>query len=382
MSSTAVQLVFAGEILSGFSQAQVREKLGRRLRLDEPRLNKLFSGQRVVIKRDLSPAEAADWVQRFRAIGAVLHAVPAKAPGAEAPVSAAPKASPPAPAVAPAPAPQIPAPPPPARRTTVPPPDTSMMLSLVADSELPSPPPPSRAAAPSRAPAPAAAAPTSGPEEVTCPNCGERQSKRVICRSCLCDMPRTLASQKAEAEARRQARLEEQRARNEQRLAQEQARLSDDEGFENDADEPPPLLSLSLEGRMGRVRFLGSNALCLAVSLGLLLGLLALAVTVSKAAVLWGGVLAGLVIAWWGVRLTVLRLHDLNRSGWFALLQLVPGLNALFSLVLLLWPGNAEENDYGTPVDDARWFWAVFGVLVFGATTLLTTPQLWHMLTR
>lgn len=375
MSSTAVQLVFAGEILPGFSQAQVREKLGRRLRLDEPRLNKLFSGQRVVIKRDLSPLEAADWVQRFRAIGAVLHAVPAKTPAVALPPPVAPKALvPPPPPPAKAPPPPAPVP---ARRAATPPPDSSMMLSLVPDSEMPAPPPPPRPmAAPARTATAAPAAASSGPEEVTCPNCGERQSKRVICRSCLCDMPRTLASQKAEAEARRQARLEEQRARNEQRLAQEQQQEDD---FE---DELPPLLSLSLEGRMGRMRYLGSNALGLACGLGLWIGLMAVAISLSKAALLWGGGLITLLLVLWSIRLTVLRLHDLNRSGWWALLQLVPGLNAVFSLVLVFWPGSPDENDYGPALDDAQWLLALFGVVVFGATALVTSPQFWVMLAR
>ena len=387
MSSTAVQLVFAGEILAGFSHAQVREKLGRRLRLDEQRLNKLFSGQRVVIKRDLAPAEAAEWVQRFRAIGAVLHAIPAKPAATHtAALPAPPQPASPARAAAAAAA-QAKAPAPPAvvrPSVAAPPPDTSLMLSLVPDSELPTPPAPATrpAAAPRAAAASASPAASNAAEEITCPNCGERQSKRVICRACVCDMPRTLAARQAEAEARRQARLEELRARNEQRLAQEQARLNGEDDAELDGDELPPLLSLSLEGRMGRVRFMGCCALGLAAGLGLWMGALVLAATLSNAGVLWGGLLLGVVLAWWGVRLTVLRLHDLNRSGWFALLQLVPALNGLFSLVLMLWPGSAGENDYGDPVDDARALWAILGVVVFGATTLLTTPQLWPLLAR
>lgn len=372
MSSTAVQLVFAGEVLAGFSHAQVRGKLGHRLRLDEPRLDRLFSGQRVVIKRDLSPAEAAEWVRRFRAIGAVLHAVPAKpASTRSAALPAPPHATPPRPAAA-----TKAVPPAPVSRSLPPPPDTSLMLSLVPDSELPPPPPPPQPAPPRAAAAPSAAVP-SAPEEITCPNCGERQSKRVICRACVCDMPRTLAVRQAEAEARRQARLEELRARNEQRLAQEQQ--PDEDVYE---DEIPPLLSLSLQGRMGRVRFLGSNALGLACTLGLWVGLFAAVLLVPKAAVMWIGGLISLVLMAWCIRLTVLRLHDLNRSGWFALLQLVPGVNAVFSLWLLLWPGSAEENDYGTAVDDAQWLWAVFGVVVFGAVTVATTPQFWAVLMR
>ena len=352
--------------MAGFSEAQVREKLGHRLRLDEPRLNKLFSGQRVVIKRDLSAAEAADWVQRFRAIGAVLHAVPAKAPGAPS----LPPASPNAPALPPPPAAK--AAPAPARRAALPPPppDTSLMLSLVPDSELPSPPPPPRALAPSRASAPVAAAATSGPEEVTCPNCGERQSKRVICRSCVCDMPRTLAARQAEAEARRQARLEELRARNEQRLAQEQ------QPDEEAGAEIPPLLSFSVDGRMGRLRFIATTALALVLTLGLLVASFALTLALQSKAVGVVSLLLALGLAVWGTRLQVLRLHDLNRSGWLALLLLVPGLNALLALALWVWPGDHDENDYGPAVNDGSWLWALLGLVVLGAFAILTTPML------
>jgi hypothetical protein len=51
----------------------------------------------------------------------------------------------------------------------------------------------------------------------------------------------------------------------------------------------------------------------------------------------------------WGIRLTELRLHDVNRSGWWVLVLLVPTLGNLASLALALWPGDADDNDYGPP---------------------------------
>lgn len=41
------------------------------------------------------------------------------------------------------------------------------------------------------------------------------------------------------------------------------------------------------------------------------------------------------------------RLNDMNRSGWWSLLMLVPGVSVAVGLVLLLWPGSAGRNDYG-----------------------------------
>lgn len=45
--------------------------------------------------------------------------------------------------------------------------------------------------------------------------------------------------------------------------------------------------------------------------------------------------------------LAVRRLHDVGRSGWYALLLLVPLLNAGVLLVLLLRPGLARTTRHG-----------------------------------
>jgi uncharacterized membrane protein YhaH (DUF805 family) len=43
----------------------------------------------------------------------------------------------------------------------------------------------------------------------------------------------------------------------------------------------------------------------------------------------------------------VKRLHDMDKSGIFALLLLVPIVNAIFAIVLLFKPGNDVNNKYG-----------------------------------
>lgn len=48
-----------------------------------------------------------------------------------------------------------------------------------------------------------------------------------------------------------------------------------------------------------------------------------------------------------GLSLTVRRLHDLNKSGWFYLLTLVPLVNIFIPFYLLLFPGYTGENIYG-----------------------------------
>ena len=47
--------------------------------------------------------------------------------------------------------------------------------------------------------------------------------------------------------------------------------------------------------------------------------------------------------------LLVRRLHDLNKSGWWALLSFIPGVNAIFWLYVSWWKGDKIENKYGLP---------------------------------
>jgi uncharacterized membrane protein YhaH (DUF805 family) len=63
-------------------------------------------------------------------------------------------------------------------------------------------------------------------------------------------------------------------------------------------------------------------------------------------------VLAAIVPSW---AVTVRRLHDQDKSGWFILLTLIPYLGFLFWLIFAFWPGTEGENDYGwNPRDGAN----------------------------
>ncbi len=48
-----------------------------------------------------------------------------------------------------------------------------------------------------------------------------------------------------------------------------------------------------------------------------------------------------------GIMLSIRRLHDLNKSGWFLLLSLVPLVNIIFAFYMWLAPGTNGWNDYG-----------------------------------
>ncbi len=133
----------------------------------------------------------------------------------------------------------------------------------------------------------------------------------------------------------------------------------------------PSALSLFVDGRIGRLRYLAYSWPMMVLS-----GLAILAAVIlpkvpamAKSHETWWLIpLAVMFVLWiWTMlRLMALRLHDVNRSGkWvLALLllpavgsvmvgpQLVPICSAAFwiaSLLLIIWPGSEGYNDYGPP---------------------------------
>jgi uncharacterized membrane protein YhaH (DUF805 family) len=55
------------------------------------------------------------------------------------------------------------------------------------------------------------------------------------------------------------------------------------------------------------------------------------------------------------------RLNDLNRSGWWFLLFLIPLVNLIFAIYILFFPGTGGDNNFGpAPVANST------GVLILG----------------
>ena len=64
----------------------------------------------------------------------------------------------------------------------------------------------------------------------------------------------------------------------------------------------------------------------------------------------WFGILFIIVFLIPNLTLTVRRLHDKGKSGWFLLILVVPLINICFMIVLLVWfiqDGDAHVNSYG-----------------------------------
>jgi len=61
-----------------------------------------------------------------------------------------------------------------------------------------------------------------------------------------------------------------------------------------------------------------------------------------------------------GLILARRRLHDLDHSGWFAVLAFVPLLNILFYVYVIFFPGTKGQNNFGVkPKDNPALLWLV-----------------------
>jgi len=47
------------------------------------------------------------------------------------------------------------------------------------------------------------------------------------------------------------------------------------------------------------------------------------------------------------IAISVRRLHDQNKSGYFWFINLIPGIGGIIFLVLMAWPGDEGSNDFG-----------------------------------
>ena len=55
-----------------------------------------------------------------------------------------------------------------------------------------------------------------------------------------------------------------------------------------------------------------------------------------------------------GIAVSVRRLHDTGRSGWYLLLALVPVIGGIVLLVFMVSASEPVENKYGAPVGAAK----------------------------
>jgi uncharacterized membrane protein YhaH (DUF805 family) len=152
----------------------------------------------------------------------------------------------------------------------------------------------------------------------------------------------------------------------------------------------PSALSLSLDGRIGRLRYLAYSWPMMVLSgLGILAAIVPKTPVVVKSREMFVIALVVLFVLWiWTMlRLMALRLHDVNRSAkWVLVLllfpavgsvmggpQLVPICSSAFwivSLLLIILPGSEGHNDYGPPAGPNT------ALVTVGATVVLALMAL------
>lgn len=124
----------------------------------------------------------------------------------------------------------------------------------------------------------------------------------------------------------------------------------------------------SFHGRIGRMRYLAYGMGIMALFM-IMIGILsAVLIPVVAGGGNFMGMVSGLLLLILYVPAIVFmimfgkrRLNDLNRSGWWILLSLVPIVNIALSIYMLFFPGTDGSNHFGpAPVANST------GVLILG----------------
>lgn len=277
MTDTRYKIVFTGELMPGAALDAVKDNLARLFKSDRNKIDALFTGNPVALKRDLVAEEADKYVSALQKAGAQVFKEK----------------------------------------------DLAASLTLVETDDHR----------------------TSEPEEestrMTCPKCGHEQDKAVECSACGIVIDKYLA---------RQAQLAEAAAANPAPVAP--ATASPYATPQAQVGETLPqygeLTYFGVEGRIGRARYLGWSMamVLLAIPVFAVLGGL------SALSTIFGGLLSfvaliGLAVV--SVFIGAKRLHDLGWSAWLWLILLIPIIGGVFSLVMLIVPGNEGPNRYGPP---------------------------------
>ncbi|KAA3655360.1 MAG: DUF805 domain-containing protein [Proteobacteria bacterium] len=305
---TQYKLVFSGDILPGHDPDQVKAQLLAMLKLAPEQAPRLFSGKRVTLKKGLDAERAQSYRRKLSAMGIGIR-VEAERDDTEAPRPATP---PPAP-IRP---PQAATPPTPA-------------LDLV----------------------PAEPAPAT---EMDCPECGHHQPRRTLCLNCGCDMPRVLAAREAQAQEAKAGVSD---------IQHRSLRIHPGDAPVVQA-EPARLFGADFGGRIGRRSYFAGSMLLTSVLMWI-----ALAGVRMESFLVLG--LCALVGVFFGIRLSILRCHDFDWRGWWVLITAIPYVGALFSLLLMFFPGSKDDNTYGARPQPTSWGAAVGALVVVVASSML-----------
>lgn len=127
----------------------------------------------------------------------------------------------------------------------------------------------------------------------------------------------------------------------------------------------------SVDGRIGRMRYLAwSMVLMFACIPAMGISLLLMQASQTLGTILI--IASCIALAFVMIVISAKRLHDLGWSAWLMLLNLVPVVNTIFSILILVMPGHPQANLYGpppppnsTPVKVLAWIWIGLIILAF-----------------
>ncbi|MCV4284364.1 DUF805 domain-containing protein [Pseudomonas capsici] len=109
-----------------------------------------------------------------------------------------------------------------------------------------------------------------------------------------------------------------------------------------------PLKVFSVEGRIGRLRYLAWSLVLVVAGLATM----GVCVAVMSVSLVGGGLLSTVAVAAFfvlSVQMGVQRLHDAGWSGWLLLLNLAPFIGGIFPFLMMIVPGTGGPNKYGAP---------------------------------
>lgn len=287
MDQTRFKIVFDGALMPQMPLETAKENLARLFKSDTSKIDALFSGQPVVLKRDLSDDEADKYLRALHGAGAN------------------------------------------ARKEA----DIAAGFSLLETEDHPS-----EATLAARAAGEAASN-----ERMTCPKCGHEQAASIECSACGIVIEKYLARQ-AELAANPQPATAAvaPAAVATSPYAPPQAQVGEE------LPEFGELKVFTTDGRIGRVRYLGWSMAMFLIALPLFLIIAGLYAASSTLGALIGVILlVGYVVV--SVMIGAQRLHDIGWSAWLLLLNLVPVVGSVFPLLMLLIPGTAGANRFGPP---------------------------------
>lgn len=279
MTEARFKIVFNGELMPDMAPDTVKDNLAQLFKSSRDKIEALFSGARVPIKRDLAESEADKYMAALQRAGARVYKEP----------------------------------------------DLSASLSLVDTDDHRS----------------ATHEEPTGLERMTCPKCAHEQIKASECSACGIIIDKYLARQAQLAESAPTAAPAS--------ASSEPSPYTTPKAQVGEAQpEYAELKVFSLQGRIGRVRYLGwSVALMFIAMLAYGLVFAGMAMSQSLGFIVAIPLLIAFVVV--SVMIGVQRLHDIGWSGWLWLLNFVPAIGTVFALLMLVVPGNAEANRYGPP---------------------------------